>query len=56
MPPNSFVNSNGNTVTGSINLELIEVFKVSDMVWLNKTTTSNGELLVSGEQIKLTAI
>jgi len=55
VPPNSFVNSNGTTVTGAINLELIEVLKVSDMVWLNKTTTSNGELLVSGGQIKLTA-
>lgn len=55
VPANSFVYSNGNTVTGTIDFELIEVLDVSSMVSLNKTTTSNGEILVSGGQIKLIA-
>jgi hypothetical protein len=55
VPANSFVYSNGNIVTGTIDFELIEVLDVSSMVSLNKTTTSNDEILVSGGQIKLIA-
>lgn len=55
VPANSFVYSNGTVVTGTIDFELIEVLNVSSMVSLNKTTTSNGEILVSGGQIKLIA-
>lgn len=55
VPANSFVNANGTMVTGTVQFELIEVLDVSSMVSLNKTTSSNGEILVSGGQIKLTA-
>ena len=55
VPANSFVNSNGTAVSGVVNFELIEVLDLSSMVTLNKTTTSNGEILVSGGQIKLMA-
>lgn len=55
IPANSFINSNGELITGIVDIELIEVLDVSDMVSLNKTTTSNADILVSGGQIKLTA-
>ncbi|OIQ37144.1 MAG: hypothetical protein BM555_01225 [Crocinitomix sp. MedPE-SWsnd] len=55
VPANSFVYSNGTQVTGTVTVELIEVLDVSAMVKMNKTTTSNGELLVSGGQIKISA-
>lgn len=55
MPANSFVYSNGNAVTGSITIELTEVLTVSEMIKLNKTTTSNGQILVSGGQLNLEA-
>lgn len=55
MPANAFVYSNGTTVTGSVTIELTEVLTVSDMVKLGKTTASNGEVLVSGGQLNITA-
>lgn len=55
IPANAFVYSNGTTVTGNVEIELIEVLDVSEMINLNKTTTSNGQILVSGGQLKVTA-
>jgi hypothetical protein len=55
IPGNSFIYSNGTTVSGNVNIELIEVLDVATMINLNKTTTSNGQVLVSGGQIKVTA-
>lgn len=55
IPANSFEYANGNIVTGTIDFELIEVLDQSSMILLNKPTTSNGEILVSGGEIKLTA-
>jgi hypothetical protein len=55
VPANSFVYSNGSPVTGTISVELIEVLDVSAMVKMNKTTVSNGEMLVSGGQLKISA-
>jgi hypothetical protein len=55
MPANSFVYSNGTAVSGNVTIELTEVLTVSEMVKLNKTTTSNGQLLVSGGQLNLEA-
>lgn len=55
VPANAFVYSNGIQVTGSINFELIEALSISEMILLDKPTTSNNEILVSGGQIKLTA-
>lgn len=53
--PNSFVTSSGATVTGMIDIELIEVYDKATMIKLNKTTTSNGQLLVSGGEWKVSA-
>ncbi|NOQ73908.1 MAG: hypothetical protein GQ574_18020 [Crocinitomix sp.] len=55
VPANAFVYTDGTPVIGTINFELIEVLDYNTMVLLNKSTTSDGELLVSGGQLKLTA-
>jgi len=53
--PNSFNDANGNVVNGNITIELIEVLTKADMIWLNKTTTSNNQLLISGGEISVKA-
>ena len=57
--PNAFRYQNGNTVTGSVLVELVEALEVGDMLWLNKQTLGNdgGQLrpLVSGGQFYLSA-
>lgn len=55
MPANAFVYSNGTTVTGNVTIQLNEVLTVSEMVKQGKTTASNGEVLVSGGQLNITA-
>lgn len=55
VPAHSFVYSNGDSVIGSVDFELMEILDVSDMVSLKKTTRSDNEILVSGGQIKLLA-
>jgi len=54
VPANSFEDANGNIVSGNVSLELIEILDQKSMILLNKPTVSNGEILVSGGQIKLT--
>lgn len=58
--PNSFVDQNGNVVTGNINLEFIELFDKGEMMMANMPTmanTMNGGIapLISGGQFKITA-
>lgn len=54
VPANAFVNSaDGSSITGNVNLELTEVLDVSEMVRLNKPTTSNDQVLVSGGQLEI---
>lgn len=55
IPANSFKYANGSTVTGTITFELIEILDQASMILMNKPTTSNGQILVSGGQLKLTA-
>ena len=55
IPANSFKYANGSTVTGTITFELIELLDQASMILTNKPTTSNGQILVSGGQMKLTA-
>ena len=50
-PPNSCVNSSGQPVTGTVRVELMLIKKKGDMVRLNRPTTSNSRLLVSGGEI-----
>lgn len=53
IPADAFVYSNGSTVSGSVDIELIEVLNVSDMVKNRVSTISNNEVLVSGGQLKV---
>ncbi|NQX97024.1 MAG: hypothetical protein HRT73_03970 [Flavobacteriales bacterium] len=55
IPANSFQNNSNNIVSGNISVELIEIQTKADMIWMNKTTTSNGQLLVSGGEISIKA-
>ncbi|HRP00414.1 MAG TPA: hypothetical protein PLN54_13340 [Flavobacteriales bacterium] len=56
-PPNAFRTQTGSVVTGTVQVELVEVLTVGDMLWLNKRTVGNdnGQLrpLVSGGQYYL---
>jgi hypothetical protein len=54
-PSSSFTDADGNIVTGDVEVTLVEILKKSDMVLLNKTTTSNGVLLESGGELKIEA-
>jgi hypothetical protein len=56
VPPAAFVDGNGNTIGGNISINVTEYYKYSDMIAANLTTTSNGEQLVTGGMIKLTAL
>lgn len=49
--PNCCVNAAGQPVTGKVYAELLLIKKKGDMVLLNKPTTSNGNILVSGGEI-----
>lgn len=48
---NSFVDKNGNAITGKINFELKEALTLADMVMGNLTTLSNGKILQTGGMI-----
>jgi hypothetical protein len=56
VPANAFTYANGNPVTGTITMNLIEILDQSSMILMGMPTTSNGEILVSGGQINLTAM
>lgn len=53
---NSFQTKSGQAVTGTITVTLREMLKGSDMILSNMTTTTNGQLLISGGQIYLKAV
>ncbi len=58
--PNSFVTSDGTPVTGNVEIKLIEIYKKSDMIRMNKPTMGNlpgGGMapLISGGEFKVTA-
>lgn len=54
--PHSFKDENGNTITsGTINLQLVEMYKPGDMIANRATTQYKDGLLESGGQIYLTA-
>ncbi len=50
-PPNCFVSSTGQAITGKVFVELLLIKKKGDMVLMNKPTSSYGRLLVSGGEI-----
>jgi hypothetical protein len=53
--PNSFVTSNGSVYTGTVNVKMKTIRKVSEMIYSGVTTTSGGELLLSDGMFKLEA-
>jgi hypothetical protein len=52
---NSFVDAQGVAVTGSVTVELKEIFSKGDMIWSDRMTTSNNQLLESGGELYLKA-
>ena len=50
-PPNCCVSSAGLAITGKVYVEVLLIKKKGDMVLMNKPTSSNGNLLVSGGEI-----
>lgn len=57
--PNSFEDATGSSVTGNVDIELIEIYNKKDMLFLNKQTLgdNNGNLspLISGGEFNVTA-
>ncbi len=54
--PNTFVTANGNAVSGSFTIEIVEALTNNDMLLINRPTfTHSGQLLVSGGVVYLNA-
>ncbi len=53
--PGSLVLPNGNAATGSVQVELKELYTHGDMILSNATTTSGSQLLQSGGELYITA-
>ena len=47
IPSNSFINEDGETITGKVEIEVIEILSVADFIKTNLQTLSNGNLLQS---------
>lgn len=56
IPANCFKDASGNVVTGDIDVDVVEVLDKATMILTNKTTTSNGELLISGGEVYVKAM
>jgi hypothetical protein len=58
-PTNAFRDANGNTVSGSVQVSLLEALRIGRMIWINTQTVGddNGtdKLLRSGGEIRVTA-
>ncbi|MFK8046003.1 MAG: hypothetical protein AB8B72_10945 [Crocinitomicaceae bacterium] len=54
VPNYAFKDANGDTVLGKVDVELIEILSPSDMILMIKTTTADGDPLVTGGQFKAT--
>lgn len=56
IPDSSFVDSDGNTVSGSVELTLEEIYSPADMITTNAVTqTANGDPLITGGMFRLEA-
>ncbi|WP_343069085.1 energy transducer TonB [Hyunsoonleella aquatilis] len=53
--PNSFVGQNGSPVSGEVDLEVTEYYKLSDMVLANLSTQSDGKQLETGGMLNIQA-
>jgi len=54
-PANTFVTLSGAPVSGTVDIELIEILNKSEMILSNKATMSTGGLLVSGGELFVNA-
>jgi hypothetical protein len=54
-PKNAFTTSDGTPVTGTVSIELKEIYDKSDMVLSDRPTMSDGKLLISGGEIFIRA-
>lgn len=53
---NSFKNESGSIITsGTVNLQIVEMYKPGDMICNHATTMANGEILASGGQVSISA-
>lgn len=55
IPENAFVNANGNSVSGNITIDVLEVHDQSEMIWYGLPTMSNGNILESGGELMVKA-
>ena len=55
VPQNSLIDKNGFPVAFPVDIDIKEVYDAGDMIRNGISTTSNGELLVSGGQFKISA-
>jgi len=55
IPPNTFVDNNGVTISGRINLSAKEIYKKSDMFYYAISTVADSNLLESGGMLYLNA-
>ncbi|MEI9957199.1 MAG: hypothetical protein WDM90_13060 [Ferruginibacter sp.] len=55
IPALAFYDANGKVITGQIKINIEEFYKYSDIVAANLVTTSNGQQLLTGGMIKITA-
>lgn len=53
-PYYTFRDASGDTVLGTIEVEVIEILTPKEMLRMNKPTTSDGDVLVTGGQFKIT--
>jgi hypothetical protein len=54
-PKGAFSTTNGQPVTGDIQVQLVEIYDKGNMVLSDRPTTSNGQILVSGGEIYIGA-
>jgi hypothetical protein len=55
IPAAAFIDAEGKLIDAVVTINVQEFYKYSDMIAANLTTTSNGEQLITGGMIKLTA-
>ncbi|MFD1551983.1 hypothetical protein DNU06_01215 [Putridiphycobacter roseus] len=53
IPPYTFRGAAGDTILGDVNIDIVEILDPANMVLMNKTTTSDNEVLVTGGQFRI---
>lgn len=55
IPAYAFEDANGNPITGNVTVNIKEIFDKSDMIFSGVTTQSNGQILISGGELFISA-